>query len=162
MRYLWYDWILFLCKTWMFIACINKWRTSMNDRHILNRNGNKPGRPCSTSRRCFGQVKQCTKDPQFQCISIAYCIACSLFYYRDLDCYLWNSDLHCFSLRSRHGWILFLFCLWHWAGLPVYHSRNLNINCIGTILDTKMPRQNAVYLLITSILTSCKFLTWKT
>ena len=52
-------------------------RTSMNDRHILNRNGTKPGRPGATSRRCFGQVKQCTKEPQFQCISIAYCIAFS-------------------------------------------------------------------------------------
>ena len=102
----------------------------MNDRHNLNRNGSKPGRPCSTSRRCFGQVKQCTKEPQFQCISIAYCIAFSLFYsltspYRDLDCYLWNSDLHCLSLPNRHGWILFLLCLWHWAGPQVYYSRNL-------------------------------------
>ena len=42
-------------------------RTSMNDRHILNRNGSKPGRPWATSRRCFGQVKQCTKE---QCISM--------------------------------------------------------------------------------------------
>ena len=100
----------------------------MNEWRILFCFGSKPGRPGSMKRRSFVQGKQCTKEPQFQFISIAYCIAFSLFYsltYRGLDCYLWNSDLHCLSLRNRHGWILFLLCLWHWAGPPVYYSRNL-------------------------------------
>ena len=47
--------------------------------------GNRDGRPGAGPV----QVKQYTKEPQFQCMSIAYCIVFSVFYsltscYRDL------------------------------------------------------------------------------